>query len=105
MLSEQQRLWIALKGAERYAHEAAEDMLSALNAGKRPRYTAMSKVADRHFAVIMEVFDVEQNIRIIKTWLSRYQLPFDPDKLATFDQFHGTHGKYIADNPQSIRGY
>jgi hypothetical protein len=105
MLSEQERLWIALKGAERYAHEAAEDMLSALNAGKRPRYAAMSKVADRHFAVIMEVFDVEQNIRIIKTWLSRYQLPFDPDKLATFDQFHGTHGKYIADNPQSIRGY
>ena len=67
MLSEQQRLWIALKGAEHYAHEAAEDMLSALNAGKRPRYAAMSKVADRHFAVIMEVFDVEQNIRIIKT--------------------------------------
>jgi hypothetical protein len=105
MLSEQQRLIVALKGAEHYAHEAAEEMLSVLHAGKRPRYVAMSKVADRHFAVIMQVFDVEQNTRIIKTWLSRYQLPFNPDKLSTFDQFHGTHGRYIADNPQSIRGY
>ena len=105
MLSEQQRLWIALKGAEHYAHEAAEDMLSVLNGGKRPRYVAMSKAADRHFAVIMQVFDVEQNTRIIKTWLSRYHLPFNPEKLLTFDQFHDTHGKYIADNPQSIKGY
>jgi phage tail sheath gpL-like len=105
MLSEQQRLIIALKGAEHYAHEAAEDMLTALNAGKRPRYAAMSKVADRHFDIIMQVFDVEQNTRIIKTWLSRYHLPFNPAKLKTYDQFHCTHGKYITDNPQSIRGY
>ncbi len=105
MLSEQQRLWVALKGAEHYAHEAAKEMLSVLNAGKRPRYTAMSKIADRHFAVIMQVFDIEQNTRILKTWLSRYQLPFNPEKLVTFDQFHSTHGNFIAENPQLIRSY
>ena len=105
MLSEQQRLLIALKGADYYAHEAAEEMLSVLNAGKRPRYAAMSKVADRHFAVIMQVFDIEQNTRIIKTWLSRYHLPFDPGRLKTYDQFHRTHGLFISENPRSIRSY
>ena len=105
MLSEQQKLWVALKGAEHYAHEAGKEMLSVLNAGKRPRYVAMAKVADRHFNVIMQVFDIEQNTRIIKTWLSHYHLPFDPSKLKTYDQFHRTHGLFISENPQSIRSY
>jgi hypothetical protein len=109
MLSEQEKFWIALKGAEHYAHEAGKEMTSVLNAGKRPRYTAMSKIADQHFAVIMQVFDVEQSSRITKTWLSCYQLPFNPMKLKTFDQFYCRHRNVVEEmlkgNIESIRSY
>lgn len=104
-LSEQQKLWVALKGADHYAHTAGQEMLSVLNSGKRPRYVAMNKLADQHLAVIMQVFDLEQNTRTIKTWLSYFRLPLDPGKLKTYEQFHNTHGNFIAENPMLIRSY
>lgn len=105
MLSEQEKLMLLLKGPDDYAHRAAEEMLSVLNGGKRKRYVAMFKSADRHFETIMQTFPIEQNVRIIKTWLSSYHLPFDPNRLKTFDQFHQTHGTFITDDPGSIRSY
>ena len=102
---DQQRVWFLLKGPEYYAHRAAEEMLSVLNQGKRKRHRAMIKVADRHFEIIMQVFSIEQNTRIIKTWLSYYHLPLDATKMKSFDQFHSTHGEFIIADPQSIRSY
>ena len=105
MLSEEQRFLLLLKGPEDYAHRAGSEMLSVLNSGKRPRYGAMSKVADQHFETIMQTFNVEQNINIVKTWVSSYHLPFDPDRLKSFDQFHQLYGGFITDNPKLIRSY
>jgi hypothetical protein len=105
MLSEEQRLMLLLKGPEDYAHRAGREMLAVLNGGKRLRYKAMFKVADQHFETVMQVFNIEQSIRIIKTWLSTYQLPFDPDRLKTFDQFHNTHSSFIHDHPERVRSY
>ena len=105
MLSEREKFMLLLKGPDDYAHRAAEEMLSVLNAGKRKRYVAMFKTADRHFEIIMQVFNIEQNTNIVKTWLSRYHLPFDPDRLKSFDLFHQSHGGFITDNAASIRSY
>jgi hypothetical protein len=105
MLSEEQRLMLLLKGPEDYAHRAGREMLSVLNGGKRLRYKAMFKVADQHFETVMQVFNIEQSIRIIKTWLSTYQLPFDPDRLNSFDRFHNSLGTFITDYPERIRSY
>lgn len=104
-LSEQDRLLMLLKGPDHYAHQAGEEMLSVLNAGKRKRYVAMFKTADRHFEMIMKMFCAEDILRIVKTWLSHYKLPFDPNRLKTFDAFHSIYGKLIADNPSMIRSY
>ena len=105
MLSEQERFVLLLKGPEDYAHRAGREMLSVLNGGKRLHYKAMFKVADQHFETVMQVFNIEQSIRIIKTWLSIYQLPFDPDRLKTFDQFHNMHIIFIHDYPERVRSY
>jgi hypothetical protein len=106
MLSEQQKFWNLIKGPDHYAHVSAKEMLSVLNSGKkRKRYRAMYKNADVHFKTIMETFSIEQNTRILKTWLSSYQLPLDPDRLEYFDKFHTTHGEYIVNNSSDIRSY
>jgi hypothetical protein len=105
MLSEEQRFLLLLKGPEDYAHRVGSEMLSVLNSGKRPRYGAMSKIADQHLEIILDIFNSEQATRIVKTWLSNYHLPFDPDRLKSFDRFHTSLGSFITDNPERIRSY
>jgi hypothetical protein len=53
----------------------------------------------------MQTFSIEQTTNIVKTWLSYYQLPFDPERLKTFDQFHQHHGKFISEHAKCIRSY
>jgi hypothetical protein len=105
MLSEQERFMLLLKGPEDYAHRAGKEMLTVLNGGKRLRHKAMSKVADQHIETVLEVFNSEESTRIVKTWLSNYRLPFDPDRLNSFDRFHNSLGRFITDNPERIRSY
>lgn len=105
MRSEQDILLLLLKGPDNYAHQAGQEMLSVLNSGKRKRYVAMFKTADRHFETIMKIFCAEQVLRIVKTWLNYYNLPLDPDRLKTFNTFHLTLGNFIIDNPSMIRSY
>jgi hypothetical protein len=100
-----ERLLLLLQGPEDYAHKAGQEMTTTLNSGKRLRLKAMSKIADRHFEIIMQTFSTEQTINIVKTWLSYYQLPFDPERLKTFDQFHQHHSKFISEHSNLIRSY
>jgi ATP-dependent RNA helicase DeaD len=39
----------------------------------------MSKIADQHLEIILDIFNSEQATRIVKTWLSNYHLPFDSE--------------------------
>jgi hypothetical protein len=94
-----------LKGPDWYAHESGKDLLAILNQGKRKRYRSMNSTADKHLLTIMDLFDKEQSVRILKTWLSTYKLPLDPDRLKTFEQFHEQFGKFIIDNTATIKSY
>ena len=105
MMLDSQRLIALLKGPDWYAHESAKELLDILNQGKRKRYKSMSAMADRHIKIIMECFNDEDSIRILKTWLSTYRLPLNPDRLKTFEQFHNRVGKLAIQNVESIRSY
>jgi hypothetical protein len=105
MMSDSERLIALLKGPDWYAHESGKDLLAVLNQGKRKRYKSMNSTADKHLLTIMYLFDKEQSVRILKTWLSTYSLPLDPDRLKTFDQFHEQFGKFITNNAGLIKSY
>ena len=105
MMSDSDRLITLLKGPDWYAHESGKDLLAVLNQGKRKRYKSMNATADKHISTIMNLFDNEQSVRILKTWLITYKLPLDPNRLKTFDQFHEQFGKFIIDNTAIIQSY
>ena len=46
--------------------------------------TVMNTVADPMFV-----------IAIVKCWLTHYQLPFEPDKLLSFERFHQEFGTFV----------
>jgi len=51
--------------------------------------------ADRFFTFMMKNFSTEITVMGAKIALSQYNLPFDPSKLRSFDEFHEKFGKYI----------
>ena len=44
---------------------------------------------------VMTNFNNEGVIRTVKTWLSFYKLPLEPDKLPSFEKFHNNYGHII----------
>ena len=104
-MNEQNKLVSLLKGPDNYAHQSGKEMVDVLNQGKRKRHKSMLKTADRHISTVMEIFDDEQIVRIVKTWLSVYQLPLAPRRLKTFEQFHGKFFNFILQNSNSISSY
>jgi len=104
-MTDSDRLITLLKGPDWYAHKSGKDLLAVLNQGKRKRYKSMNSTADKHLSTIMNLFDKEQSVRILKTWLTTYSLPLDPDRLETFDQFHEQFGKFILNNVELIKSY
>ena len=105
MMSDSERLIVLLKGPDWYAHESGKDLVAVLNQGKRKRYKSMNSTADKHISTIMYLFDKASAVRILKTWLSTYKLPLDPNRLKTFDQFHEQFGQFIIDNTAIINSY
>ena len=51
--------------------------------------------ADCFFRFMMDNFPTEITVMGAKVALTQYNLPFDPSKLKSFDEFHGKYGKYI----------
>ena len=105
MMSEHQRLMALLKGPDWYAHESGKELLAVLNQGKRKRYKSMNSTADKHLLTIMDLFNKEQSVRILKTWLTTYSLPLDPNRLKTYDQFHEQFGEFIINIAAIIESY
>jgi hypothetical protein len=105
MMTDSDRLITLLKGPDWYAHESGKDLLAVLNQGKRKRYKSMNSTADKYLLTIMDLFDKEQSVRILKTWLTTYSLPLDPNRLKTFEQFHQQFGEFAIDNTATIKSY
>jgi hypothetical protein len=53
------------------------------------------KMADYFFSYMMQNFETELVVMGARIALTTYNLPFQPNKLKNFDQFHERYGKYI----------
>jgi len=54
-----------------------------------------NKQSDRFFQFMMENFPTELVVMGAKTALTNYDLPLDPTKMESFDEFHKRFGKYV----------
>ena len=54
-----------------------------------------NKQSDRFFQYMMENFPTELVVMGAKTALTNYDLPLDPTKMESFDEFHKRFGKYV----------
>jgi hypothetical protein len=104
-MNEQNKLMSLLKGPDNYAHQSGKEMADILNQGKRKRYKSMLKIADIHISTVMKIFNDEQVVRIVKTWLCVYQLPLAPWRLKTFEQFRERCFDFVLQNTNSLRSY
>ena len=97
---EQQQFWDALHGPEYHAHSMAKDILSVR--GRAKRFHAR---IDQHMFTIMNLYKDEEVIRIIKTWLSEYQMPMDPSQMVSSDLFHQRYGSIVIALSGKIKSY
>lgn len=82
MTPEQEEFWKKLKyDPAGTAHNLGSSM-------KRLKGKKFQKAVDENMRFVVEYYTVEDTIRIVKTWLSYYQLPFDPSKMESFDLVH-----------------
>jgi hypothetical protein len=97
---EQQLFWDALHGAQFHAHTMARDILSVK--GRAKRFHAR---IDQHMYTIMNLYTAEEVIRIVKTWLSVYQIPMDPGRMTSSDLFHQRYGSIVIALSGKIQSY
>lgn len=87
---EQQEFWSYFKwDPETFSHNTARRVLAA---AKREQPRMINAAFTR---LMQSETDPEIRARVIKTWLSRYQLPMDPMEIDLFDQFHSQTGPLL----------
>jgi hypothetical protein len=90
LTAEQQLFWDALRGAPYHAHTMAQDIMSVKGRAKR-----FHQRIDKHLGTVMCIYNDDEVIRIVHTWLTVYQMPLNPERLSTFDLFHDRYGTRV----------
>jgi hypothetical protein len=62
---------------------------------KKTPEVEFNKMADNFFNFMMKNFETELVVMGARIALTIYNLPFQPSKLKSFDEFHNRYGKYI----------
>jgi predicted DNA-binding protein YlxM (UPF0122 family) len=96
-----QRIIALLKGPEIYAriYGSYFEKLYA-HCQRQKNYRKFYKELDRSMLEIIDLFPVEESSRIVATWLCVNEIPFDPIKLKSVDQFHKRHQPYLMKQPK-----
>jgi len=96
-----ERILAILKGPEIYAriYGSYFEKLYA-HCQRQKNYRKFYKELDRSMLEIIDLFPVEESSRIVSTWLSVNDIPFDPAKLKSFDQFDRHHQPYLKKMPK-----
>jgi len=96
-----QRIIALLKGPEIYAriYGSYFEKLYA-HCQRQKNYRKFYKELDRSMLEIIDLFPVEESSRIVATWLCVNEIPFDPIKLKSVDQFHKRHQPYLKKMPK-----
>jgi hypothetical protein len=100
MTPEQQYFWDVLQAdPRRLAHVFGQELKAIKNKRR------FNRRADECLDFIMSTFDSEGVLRTVKTWLSVYQLPFDPGAMESFDKFHTNYGHLVTQKHCTIKSY
>lgn len=104
---DKETFWAILKGPEQFAHQTGQELAAMMNQKRLSpkRQRLINSHADGYIKVMMQLFDKEDLGRIIKTWLSIYRIPLDPDMLTTFDEYHILIGEHLAQQAFNIKPY
>jgi predicted DNA-binding protein YlxM (UPF0122 family) len=96
-----ERIIAILKGPEIYAriYGSYFEKLYA-HCQRQKNYRKFYKELDRSMLEIIDLFPVEESSRIVATWLCVNEIPFDPIKLKSVDQFHKRHRPYLMKQPK-----
>jgi hypothetical protein len=91
MTEEQKLMWDTLSADPAgLCHTWAQDILKS----KR----SMHRKADKYLGIALNLFTIEDITSVVKTWLSYYDMPLNPNKLKNFDKFHNRCGRYVISN-------
>jgi hypothetical protein len=66
-----------------------------LKSGVEKKVKNWDSQADNFFRFMMENFETELVVMGAKIALTQYDLPLDPSKMKSFDEFHDRFGKYV----------
>jgi hypothetical protein len=98
------KLISVLKGPECYANELGEYFQETFIERRHRNYRKYYKELDQTIYEMMDFFPIDEVARITATWLGVYQLPFDINRISSFETFNKKMKKYLKTNPK-IQGY
>ncbi|NBU73024.1 MAG: hypothetical protein EBS53_16555 [Bacteroidetes bacterium] len=106
-MTDRELFWVRLKGPSQFAHETGQDMARLMNQKRlsKKRSAMINRLGDGYFRDIMQLFTVPEMARIVKTWLTVYDIPLDPDLLTTFTEYHILVGQYVGDIGKDLQPY
>jgi len=91
---DQELMWAMLKSEpQKLCHLWAEEMMSVKTNAKE-----MNALADDYVLYMLNRFSHIDTCRTIKTWLTTYALPIEPERISSFDQFHINCGRFVLNN-------
>ena len=104
MTEDQQLMWNMLTAdPNRLAHMFGQELLDLSKIRGRRRFKQRSDEVLNY--IMTNVRDPINVISIVKTWLTVYQLPLEPDSMPSFDRFHENYGSWVAENADDISVY
>lgn len=102
MTPEQQQVWGIVSGNYALVSHVWGKELAEL-AEKQSKNKFHSR-ANEYLTAILD-WPIEERCRAVKTWLSVYSIPLEPDRLDSFTQFHEITGPFILNQIKKILVY
>lgn len=98
MTEDQEYMWAMLKSVpQKLCHTWADQLVACKSDAK-----AMNALADDFVYYMLDRFSHVDTCRVIKTWLTAYKLPIEPERIESFERFHINCGQYVVDNSEII---
>lgn len=102
MTLDQELMWNLLSAKyARISHAWGQELQELSKKRGKKQFHAQ---ADQYLGATL-AWPVADRARAVKTWLSTYQLPFDPGLMPHMDQFHDTTGDFVIQNSRQITVY
>ena len=100
MTNNPNKFWTMLRGADHYCHKLAEEMQAVHGRQKKFHHKV-----DQSIYFIMDNFADQEVVNCMHTWLKIYELPIDPNRLISYDDFCVKYGAglYVQDSNNLLK--